>query len=355
MVIENTCIPNPFGTTDTLTDDETAMAITAGLSLNSWQRFASWLTKFLVFLERSGRKTPGIPANILSNNNVVVEFLVNINYEKKSRTRVAAAARAINFARNLASIPPISNDRRVSLIMTGARRNMPMPAKGARGLPGIMLAAVVSAWGSDVVWWKRMIATMMFTAFSALLRGAEVVGLPRTGVTWVTGLEEVINPQVIPEAHDGVLLLLPSRKTVQSEPSWAPIRSGKASALIRKHVQWARGATPTNEFLFPSRRFVKQGRERFWVPHPTNHISTVSFRTLIRKALKDVCGMSTEQAKAFSTHCFRVGGINYLARLGVPLETRAKLAGHKSLASSRAYLRALPAEQFSVLTATIGV
>ena len=84
-MIEATCVPNPFGAESTLSGDATALAITAGLSVGSWERMAAWLRKFLQFLELTGRRTPGRPTNILHDNTVVIEFLVNVTNEKPSK------------------------------------------------------------------------------------------------------------------------------------------------------------------------------------------------------------------------------------------------------------------------------
>ena len=71
--------------------------------------------------------------------------------------------------------------------------------------------------------------------------------------------------------------------------------------------------------------------------------------TLMRQALCEVCGLSPSQAAIFSFHSLRVGGINYYRRLGVSIGMRAKIAAHKSLSTSRKYLRLLPFEQFNEL------
>ena len=85
------------------------------------------------------------------------------------------------------------------------------------------------------------------------------------------------------------------------------------------------------------------------MPHPSNKTSTASLATLMRKAITQAADVSPAIAKKFSYHALRVGGINYYRKLGVPLELRAQMADHRSLACSRRYLRLLPAEQFAIL------
>ena len=106
---------------------------------------------------------------------------------------------------------------------------------------------------------------------------------------------------------------------------------------------------PTNTFLFPSRKLQIKDGKRSWRPHPSNPLSPASFCTLIRMALRQVCGLTDEQAKIFSVHSLRVGGINYYKSIGVSIGMRAKIAAHKSLRTSRRYLRLLPIEQFHEL------
>ena len=81
-----------------------------------------------------------------------------------------------------------------------------------------------------------MVTFLMLAAFLALLRGAGILSVPVVSVTWVTGLAEFVGVEVPPVYHTGVLLLLPSRKSTQSQPSWIPIRAGVATDLLREHV-----------------------------------------------------------------------------------------------------------------------
>ena len=69
---------------------------------------------------------------------------------------------------------------------------------------------------------------------------------------------------------------------------------------------------------------------------------TGSLLAMVRKALRQVCGMSVAESKRFTLHSLRVGGINYLKQNGVPTVTRALIASHKSLNTSLYYLRSLP-------------
>ena len=140
------------------------------------------------------------------------------------------------------------------------------------------------------------------------------------------------------ENYTGVLLLVPARKSRQSMPSWIPVRRGRGTDMLRRHVLWRGRHAKRNRFLFPSRdRKFLQDRLT-WVPHHRNRLSQSSFVAMMRRALISVCGMSTFNAARFTFHSLRVGGINYYKRIGVPIHARAAIASHKSVETSRRYL-----------------
>ena len=70
----------------------------------------------------------------------------------------------------------------------------------------------------------------------------------------------------------------------------------------------------------------------------------------MRLALVQACGLSEWQASRFTVHSLRVGGINYYKRIGISIGMRAQIASHKSLVTSRKYLRMLPAEKLIELS-----
>ena len=98
----------------------------------------------------------------------------------------------------------------------------------------------------------------------------------------------------------------------------------------------------------------KKAGKNSWRPSPKSRMASSSLLRLVRRALREVCGLSPEQAKRFTIHSLRVGGINYYRRLGVPLETRAQLADHLSLPSALRYQRLPPAEQVRLLSRAVG-
>ena len=331
-----------------------ATYITAGLTVGSWSRIAAWLDSFYNYLQdlavhkRRRRPYP----KLMASNSVALEFLGMVADEQKGHTRPAAALRGINFARSLLGIPSLLLDPRTPLLLKGVLKYFGKNPKGARPFPDLAVIAIAQAWGRAKEWWKRMAALAIFLGFVSLLRGAGLLGTYRRGVTWLVGERELTNPRAPPKRHSGVLLLVPVRKTRQLQHTWVTIKGGHVTRMLARHLRWLRKQKPRPIFLFPARaRGPKKGT---WRPKRNKRMSTSSLLALIRQALREVCGLSKEQAARFTVHSLRVGGINYYRRLGVPLETRAQLADHLSLPSALRYQRLSPAEQIRVLSQAVG-
>ena len=233
----------------------------------------------------------------------------------------------------------------------------PHIAKGALPFPGLMLGAIAKKWGSSPKWWKRMVAAMVMIVFLAVLRGGEVIAVPQQGVTWVCGAVEMADPPLDMEVLTGVLLLLTSRKTSQSTPQFAAVMAGWVTEMLRAHVMFMRRRAPGNFFLFPARQRARStvgGRTR-WVPNPTKHISAQSFLFLIRLGLREACGLNSQQAKRFTLHSLRVGGMDHLSKMGVPIGVCAQLMSHKSIVTARRYLRLFAGERIAELDTMVTV
>ena len=333
-----------------------AKYITAGLASQTWQRMAAWLTKYKSFLHVKALSTnlcETCPA-MVTDNTLALEFLALVADEDKGRTRVDAACRAIEFLRKLIAVPALADDPRTAFLKRGVKRLNPHTPKGALAMPGVILVAIVASWGRSGTWWKRMVALILLSVFLGMLRMTAALGIPIGTVTWVNGFKELTNPRQLPTPHTGVLLMLPVRKTRQTQPSWVPLAAGKVTDMLSSHIVWMRTNAPSNTFLFPARKQAFSGVSKSWSPHPFNHMSTASMVTLMRQALTDACSLSASQASLFTAHSLRVGGINFLKQLGVPIQMRSEMADHQSLQSSRRYLRLLPAQQFDMLSRVFG-
>ena len=327
--------------------------ITAGLSQQSLVRVAAWLRRYYTFL--ASRNDPSLRPPVLlpqvEDNDLALDFLAHVADENRGRTRVQAALRAVNFIRRMMAIAPLSDDPRTALLREGVLRSQPHAPKGALPFPPLLLFAIAVSWGSSSTWWKRMVALILLVAFLALLRGSGVLTVPNGTVVWVYGLEESDQPPPPGAPHSGALLLVPSRKSTQTAPSWIPVAAGRATALLANHIKWRARHVRENPFLFPSRAPYNYRGRTAWRPNRSNRMSASSFSALMRLALQEVCGLSPSQAAKFNVHSLRVGGINYYKRSGVSIGMRAAIASHKSLATSKLYLRLLPAEQLRELNA----
>jgi len=326
---------------------DTVELMTRGLTGEVWQRMARWLGKFKTFImQREGKPLlADIMRARIASNALALDFLTAVELEDLGRTRPAAAAGAVEFIRKVMSLPLLSADPRVGILKKAVLRSHPHIPKGAYPIHEIMVLAIADTWGTSKDWWRRMVATIILLTFLALLRGAGILSVPMKGTVWLRGLQEWLDPSVIPVDHTGVLLILPKRKSSQDRPSSVPVKAGKATRMLADHLRFVRSMAPANDFLFPARKQVFRGRKRKWVPNPDNAMSSDSLIKLIRRALCEVCGLSAEQAAAFTIHALRVGGINMYRRLGISTSMRAQMADHASLETSRRYLRLLPAEQ----------
>ena len=243
-----------------------AKYVTAGLGANSWARISSWLVKFRQFLDVTALDNGGLRASpeIMQCDATALDFLAMIADEDNGRTRVAAAARAIEFVRRILGIRPLADDPRTKLLREGVLRYRPHKPKGALPFPVIAVVAIANEWGRHKNWWRRSAALAIYIAFVALLRGAGLLGIPRDGVTWITSEGEATNPRTIPRKHKGVMLLLPSRKTKQKSWSWTTVRAGVVTRLLASHVRWLRSRKSPPRFLFPARRpgFSRRAKKR---------------------------------------------------------------------------------------------
>ena len=78
-------------------------------------------------------------------------------------------------------------------------------------------------------------------------------------------------------------------------------------------------------------------------------MSTDTFRSLLRMALRECCGLSQELAAQYGTHSLKIGAIELLRSRGVGQELRQQLGGWMSSASALRYLQLTPGIQFDVL------
>ena len=191
------------------------------------------------------------------------------------------------------------------------------------------------------------------------------MGCRSHGISWVrpNGTQDRRGPFHIPRctsydqaslcsAVRGFLVLFPSRKNHQSTPTWIPVISVSAIALLVLHLRWLYvNYAGTSGCLFPARRLTRTARRRTYSPpaDPDSPMSVDSFRALIRQALVECAGLTPEQAKQYGTHSLRVGAVEFLRQKGVPAELRQQLGGWLSATSALGYMQLPVSDQFSIL------
>ena len=114
------------------------------------------------------------------------------------------------------------------------------------------------------------------------------------------------------ELLQGVLLHVPWRKAKQTVDAWIPLSCPVTIQRLLDHEASLRAMNFTSPRLFPSVQ-----RSKGNPPHPRNFFGSTQFRQGLRKSLKYICGMSDSEVKAYGGHSLRVGGSNFMRRLGI--------------------------------------
>ena len=208
---------------------------------------------------------------------------------------------------------------------------------------------IAEAYGKSKHWWLLQVATMIALGFVAIMRLGELTPLKIEGVVLVSrgGIEmKVSELDFVPRLKDikGAFLGVRWRKSDQARCVGVPISCRVALGLLLRHLRLLKRAGRSVGPLFPSRVGGSVGSKR----SPSNSVSNSSVSNALRKALVEVCGLSEEQAKLFAGHSLRVGGSNYMRKLGVEDEVHRLVGDWASLVSSTGYYALSSAEQFVV-------
>ena len=145
------------------------------------------------------------------------------------------------------------------------------------------------------------------------------------------------------------MIHIPWRKAKQMIDAWIPLSCRVTIRRLLAHEQSLRDMGSLSPYLFPSVQ-----RSRGHPPHPLNYFGATQFRNGLRKALRDICGMSLDESKVYGGHSLRVGGSNFMRRLGVDPDIHRSLGGWSVLKSARDYMQLTPTEQFN-LTRSLAV
>ena len=339
------------------------------LSLSTWERNASWAGKFADYVrDNCPSLSSGISiAPAVARDDAILAFLASVNRRcPGSKTVVKAARRAINALRSLMGLPSLENHMRANLLTKASLMRNVSTVKQSAGIVPMMLAAMINGWGRSRVWWKRQTVLMALLGFVTLARGAGVTSCLGTGVAWVACVGHILpsDPYFKPEVRcdrsgcvhprcvKGFLNLIPFRKNRQSAPTWIPVAEKNTIELMVKHLQFRRGLNPATTAMFLDRdnvSFVNGTPVYLPLTHSGSGMSTDTFRSLLRMALRECCGLSQELAQQYGTHSLKIGAIELLRSRGVGQELRQQLGGWMSSASALRYLQLTPGIQFDVL------
>ena len=344
--------------------------IAQAVSGDSWARNASWVKKFMKYIcdnctsliHKHGTQ------RVLTSDTIATAFLAYVVQENpQATTRVASAKRAINLLRAFAKKGPLEDNAAVRYLARGAKNAVVRTTRQSPAMLMVYIASIVRKWGFSNVWWKRQVALMILLSFCALARGAGVTSCLRRGIAWILmdgtqppeSQSHTFQPSQCsqkqcthPTCVRGFLLLFPARKNRRNSPSWIPIGERSAIKLMGDHLHFLRSLPPGN-YMFPAR---KRHRPRpapgaTFVPNTgmNSKMSTSSFRSMVRLALVDCCGLTWEQAMMFGTHSPRIGTTEELRRCGVSSEMRQQLGAWMTQSVALSYLQLNPSAQFDLL------
>ena len=211
------------------------------------------------------------------------------------------------------------------------------------------VSLIASALSTSPRWHERQLGVMIATGFLTILRYGELQTVRRDGVRVVfrSGREEVALSVLMkcPNANNiqGILIHVPWRKSNQDSDAWVPLSCSVTILRLLRHEWTLRGLGCESHRLFPS-----VSRKKGHPPHHNNYFGSQQFREGLRKALRDICGMTLAESKVYGGHSLRVGGSNYMRRMGVDPDVHRSLGGWAVLKSARDYMQLSPTEQFEV-------
>lgn len=173
------------------------------------------------------------------------------------------------------------------------------------------------------------LATLIAVGFICILRGIEVRRIKIEGVRLVLSRgDEVSVTEVsrLPLLGDiqGAFIHLVWRKSKQAHDVWVPVSCRVALGLLLKQLNMLRSVGRVSGPLFPSRTRACGQRSK------GNCIGSKAMIGGLRAALREVCGMSEEQALLYKGHSLRVGDSNHMRLLGVEDEVHRLMRGWAS-------------------------
>ena len=278
-------------------------------------------------------------------------FLTEVAEQMKGISRVVAARRALSCQRLREGSTSLNGDHDISLLVDGVRRMQPKTKHQVESLDVNDVTTMAAALSKSNKWQERQLGVMIAAGFLTIVRYGELQKVRRDGVMVVfkQGGEVLLsNLPFLPEVRfvAGLLLHLPYRKSKQTVDAWVPLSCSVTIERLFQHEQTLRAMRCPSHRLFPSVQ-----RTRGKPPHPTNYFGSTQFRKGLRWALQRFCAMDVEEVKVYGGHSLRVGGSNFMRRLGIDADVHRALGGWASLVSSQDYMQLSPTEQFETTRA----
>ena len=316
----------------------------------SWGRSLRWLKEFRGFAKAMCASNGVVYdfGSCLGDNHLCCLFLTQVAEEMKGISRVTAARRALNTRRLRMRLPSLNGDHDITLLVDGVRRSQPRTRHQVESLDVNDVASIASVLSASVQWQDRQLGVMIAAGFLTIVRYGELQRITRDGVRLIykNGTEVTLSAVTeLPDANEliGILIHLPYRKSKQSSDAWIPLSCTDTIQRLLQHEQTLRDLQCPNHRLFPS-----VSRRTGSPPNPRNYFGATQFRDGLRRCLRDICHMSLEESLVYGGHSLRVGGSNYMRRLGVDPDVHRSMGGWAALKSAREYMQLSPTEQFDI-------
>lgn len=316
----------------------------------SWGRALRWLKEFAGFARAmcSANRVTYHAVKMRADNKLCCLFLTEVAEQMQGISRVTAARRALSAQRMREGSTSLNGDHDISLLIDGVRRSQPHTTHQVESLDVNDVTAIASALSKSPRWQDRQLGVLIAAGFLTIMRYAELQRVRRDGIRLVftSGREVTMSTlRELPSAVQlsGILIHLSYRKSKQTADAWIPLSCQSTIQRLLDHELTLRRLCCRSHRLFPS-----VCRTRGNPPHPTNYFGSTQFRNGLRKALRDICGMSLDESKVYAGHSLRVGGSNFMRRMNIDRDVHRSLGGWASLKSAGDYMQLTPTEQFSI-------
>ena len=316
----------------------------------SWGLALRWLKEFAGFARAmcTANNVTYNAVKMRADNHLCCLFLTEVAEQMAGISRVTAARRALSGQRLREGSTSLNGDHDICLLVDGVRRSQPKTRHQVESLDINDVASIASKLSESPRWQDRQLGVLIATGFLTIMRYAELQRVRRDGVRLVfkSGREVTLSSlAVLPSASQlsGILIHVSWRKSKQEVDAWIPLSCTLTIQRLLQHELTLRHLRCPSHRLFPS-----VSRAHGNPPHPRNFFGSSQFRDGLRKALRDICGMSHAESMVYGGHSLRVGGSNFMRRLKIDRDVHRALGGWSILKSAADYMQLTPAEQFSV-------